>query len=143
MALGAQPIGTPTFAALPPATTDAAGNFRAAVKPTKKTTYKAGFGGLLPEPTATVLVKHKITLKGRRRSGKVYLNGTVGPRHVRRLVLIQRKVGRRWVTIARVRTTRRSTFKVVRKAPAKRALFRARIAADREHLANISRTRRA
>ena len=143
VALGAQPVGAPTFATLPPATTDAAGNFRAAVKPTKRTTYKAGFGGLLPEPTATVLVKHKITLKGRRRSGKVYLNGTVGPRHVRRLVLVQRKVGRRWVTIGRVRTTRRSTFKLVRKAPAKRALFRARIAADREHLANISRTRRA
>ena len=75
-----------------------------------------------------MLVKHKLTLKGRRLSGKVYLNGTVGPRHVRRLVLVQRKIGRRWVTIARVRTTRRSTFKVVRKAPAKRALFRARIA---------------
>jgi predicted GH43/DUF377 family glycosyl hydrolase len=143
VALGAQPVGTPTFTTLPPATTDAAGNFRSAVKPTKRTTYKAGFGGLLPEPTATVLVKHKITLKGRRLSGKVYLNGTIGPRHVRRLVLIQRKVGRRWVTIARVRTTRRSTFKLVRKAPAKRALFRARIAADKEHLANISRTRRA
>jgi hypothetical protein len=143
VALGAQPIGAPTFLPLPPATTDAAGNFRAAVKPTKKTTYKAGFGGLLPEPTATVNVKHKITLKGRRRSGKVYLNGTVGPRHVRRLVLVQRKVGRRWVTIGRVRTSRRSTFRLVRKAPAKRALFRARIAADREHLANISRTARA
>jgi hypothetical protein len=142
VALAAQPIGAPTFTALPPATTDAAGNFRAAAKPTKKTTYKAGFGGLSPERTATVLVKHKITLKGRRSSGKVYLNGTVGPRHVRRLVLVQRKVGRRWVTIGRVRTTRRSTFKLVRKAPAKRALFRARIAGDREHLANISRTRR-
>jgi len=143
VAPGAQPIGSPTFATLPPAATDAAGNFRAAVKPTKKTTYKAGFGGLVPEPTATVLVKHKITLKAGRRSGRVYLNGTVGPRHVRRLVLVQRKVGRRWVTIGRVRTTRRSTFKVVRKAPAKRALFRARIAADREHLANVSRTKRA
>ena len=70
MALGAQPIGAPTFYTLPPATTDAAGNFRSAVKPTKKTTYKAGFGGLLPEPTATVLVKHKITLKGRRRAAR-------------------------------------------------------------------------
>ena len=143
VALGAQPIGTPAFTALPPATTDAAGNFRAAVKPLKKTTYKAGFGGISPEPTATVLVKHKITLKGRRRSGKVYLNGTIGPRHVRRLVLVQRKVGSRWVTIGRVRTTRRSTFKLVRKAPAKRALFRARIAADKEHLANVSRSVRA
>jgi hypothetical protein len=89
-----------------------------------------------------VLVKHKITLKGARRSGRIYLSGTIGPRHVRRLVLIQKKSGRRWVTIARVRTTRRSTFKLVRKAPVKRALYRARIAADRDHLANISRTRR-
>jgi hypothetical protein len=143
VALGAQPVGTATFTPLAPATTDAAGNYRAAAKPVKKTTYKAGFGGLSPEPTATVLVKHKITLKGRRRSGKVYLNGTIGPRHVRRLVLIQRKVGSRWVTIGRVRTTRRSTFKLVRKAPAKRALFRARIAADKEHLANVSRSVRA
>jgi hypothetical protein len=141
--LGAQPIGTPTFAALPPATTDATGNFRAVVKPTKRTTYKAAFGGVSPDPTVTVLVKHRITLKGRRRSGKVYVNGTIGPRHVRRLVLIQKKTGRRWVTIARVRTTRRSTFKLVRKAPARRTLFRARIAADREHLANVSRSVRA
>src|SRR5262245_13994893 len=143
VALGAQPIGAPTFTTLPPALTDSAGNFRSSVKPTKRTTYKAGFGAVVPEPTATVLVKHKITFKGARRSGKVYLSGTIGPRHVRRLVLVQKKVGRRWVTIARVRTTRRSSFKVVRKAPLKRTLFRARVAADREHLANISRTRRA
>jgi hypothetical protein len=123
--------------------TDSAGNYSALVRPTKRTTYKAGFGGLSPEPTTLVLVKHKITLKGRHRSGKVYLNGTVGPKHVRRVVLIQRKKGSRWVTIARVKTTRRSTFKLVRKAPAKRALFRARIGADRDHLANLSRSVRA
>jgi len=123
--------------------TDSAGNYSALVKPAKKTTYKAGFGGLSPEPTTVVLVKHRITLKGRRASGKVYLNGTVGPKHVRRLVLIQRKKGTRWVTIARVRTTRRSTFRLVRKAPSKRALFRAKIGADKEHLANMSRSVRA
>jgi len=141
VALAAQPIGAPAFTPLPPATTDAAGNFSAAVKPTKRTTYRADFGGLLP--TAVVLVKHKITLKGKRRSGKVYLNGTVGPKHVRRLVLIQRKKGSRWVTIGRVKTTKRSTFKLVRKAPAKKALFRAKIGADKEHLANLSRSVRA
>ncbi|HEY3051474.1 MAG TPA: hypothetical protein VGJ40_07075 [Gaiellaceae bacterium] len=141
--LAAQPIGTSTFTPLPTAMTDAAGNFSAIVRPDRRTTYKAGFGGLSPEPTAVVLVKHKITLKGRRRSGKVYLNGTIGPKHARRVVLIQRKKGSRWVTIARVRTTRRSTFKLVRKAPAKRALFRARIGADKEHLANVSRSVRA
>jgi predicted GH43/DUF377 family glycosyl hydrolase len=139
--LAAQAIGAPTFTPLPPATTDASGNYRALVTPTKRTTYQAGFGGLFP--TAVVLVKHKITLKGRRASGKVYLNGTVGPKHARRVVIIQRKKGTRWVTIARVRTTRRSTFKLVRKAPAKRALFRAKIGADKEHLANLSRSVRA
>ena len=139
--LAAQPIGAPTFTPLPTATTDTAGNFSALVKPTKRTTYRAGFGGLFP--TTVVLVKHRITLKGKRASGKVYLNGTVGPKHVRRVVLIQQKKGSRWVTIARVKTTRRSTFKLVRKAPAKRALFRAKIGADREHLANLSRSVRA
>jgi hypothetical protein len=139
--LAAQPIGAPTFTPLPTAMTDAAGNYGALVKPTKRTTYQAGFGGLFP--TVVVLVKHKLTLKGKRRSGKVYLNGTVGPKHVRRVVVIQRKKGTRWVTIARVRTTRRSTFKLVRKAPAKRALFRAKIGADKEHLANLSRSVRA
>jgi hypothetical protein len=143
VALGAQPIGTSVFTTLPAATTDAAGNYRAVIKPTKRTTYKAGFTGVSPEPTAIVAVKHSITLRGARRSGKVYLRGTVGPRHVRRLVLIQRLKGKRWVTIAKVRTSRKSTFKLVRKASRTRARFRARIGADREHLANISRVVRA
>jgi predicted GH43/DUF377 family glycosyl hydrolase len=143
VALGAQPIGATVFAVLPPVTTDAAGNYRAVVKPTKKTTYKAGFTGVSPEPTVTVSVKHSITLRGSRRSGKTYLRGTIGPRHAKRVVLIQRLKGRRWVTIAKVRTSRRSTFQLVRKASLKRAKFRARIGADREHLANISRVVRA
>ena len=141
--LAAQPIGAPGFTPLPTAMTDSAGNYSALVKPVKRTTYKAGFGGLSPEPTTVVLVRHKLTLKGKRRSGKVYLTGTVGPKHVRRVVVVQRKKGSRWVTIARVKTTRRSTFKVVRKAPAKRALFRAKIGADKEHLANTSKSVRA
>src|SRR5207247_8675611 len=109
--------------------------------PQSPSTYHAAFGPL--SPTTAARVKHRITLTGKRASGKVYLSGTVGPRHVRRVVLIQQKKGSRWVTIARVRTTRRSTFKLVRKAPAKRALFRAKIGADREHLANLSRSVRA
>jgi len=88
-------------------------------------------------------VKHSITLKGLRRSGKVYLRGTVGPRHPRRVVVIQRLSGKRWVTIARVKTTRKSTFQLVRKASRTRSKFRARIGADKEHLANTSRVVRA
>jgi predicted GH43/DUF377 family glycosyl hydrolase len=141
--LAAKPIGAAAFASLLPATTDAAGNYRRLVKPTKRTTYKAGFAGVSPEPQLTVAVKHSITFRAVRRSGKVYLRGTVGPRHPRRVVLIQRRRGTRWVTIARVKTTRRSTFQLVRKASTTRSRFRARVGADREHLANISRIVRA
>jgi hypothetical protein len=143
VALSAQPIGAAVFTPLPAVTTDAAGNYRAVLKPTKRTTYKAGFTGVTPEPLAIVAVKHSITLRGSRRSGKTYLRGTVGPRHPRRVVLIQRLNGSRWVTIARVRTSSKSTFQLVRKATRTRARFRARIGADREHLANTSRVVRA
>jgi hypothetical protein len=59
------------------------------------------------------------------------------------VIVIQKKSGARWVTFARVRTSKRSTFKVVKKAPATKTRFRARIGSDKEHLANLSRTVRA
>jgi hypothetical protein len=139
VSLGAQPIGTAAFAPLPSATTDASGAYRVVVKPLKRTTYKAGFAGIAPEPMVIVSVKHSISLRAVRRNGRLYLRGAVGPRHVRRLVVIQKRRGTRWVTVARVRTTRRSTFQLVRKLTRTRSPWRARIAADREHLANISR----
>ena len=74
----AQPIGTTAYAPLPAVTTDPSGAFRLTVKPTKRTTYKAGFPGIAPEPTAVVLVKHSITLRAVRRSGKLYLRGPSG-----------------------------------------------------------------
>jgi predicted GH43/DUF377 family glycosyl hydrolase len=143
VALGAQPIGAAVFTSLLPATTDVSGQYKRVVKPAKRTTYKAGFSGVLPEPTVVVTVKHLITIRGFRKGGKVYLRGTVGPRHPRRVVLIQRRKGSRWITIARVRTSRRSTFQLVRKPTRTRIRFRARVGADREHLANISRVVRA
>jgi predicted GH43/DUF377 family glycosyl hydrolase len=143
VALSAQPVGTTVFSPLPPATTDAAGNFRAVVKPTKRTTYKASYAGVSPEPTVIVLVKHSITLKAARRSGKLTLSGKIGPRRAHRVVVIQLLKGKRWVTFAKVKTSSKSTFKLVRKAPAKRAKYRARIGADSEHLANTSRVVRA
>jgi predicted GH43/DUF377 family glycosyl hydrolase len=143
VALSAQPIGAPVFTPLPPATTDAAGNFSSVVRPTGRTTYKASVVGATFEPTTEILVKHSITLRAARKRGKVYLRGTVGPRHARRVVVIQKKRGSRWVNVAKVRTSARSTYQLVRKASAKRSGFRAKIGADREHLANVSRTVRA
>ena len=137
--LAAQPLAAAAFTMLPSVTTDAAGSFRLVVKPAKRTTYKATLAGAASAPTAVVAVKHLITLKALRRSGKLYLRGTVGPRHPRRVIVIQKRRGTRWVTIARVRTSRRSTFQLVRKASSTRSPYRARIAADREHLANVSR----
>jgi predicted GH43/DUF377 family glycosyl hydrolase len=139
VALAAQPLGAAAFSTSPSVTTDAAGSFRLVVKPAKRTTYRASFAGAASAPTAVVAVKHLITLKALRRSGKLYLHGTVGPRHARRVIVIQKRRGSRWVMIARVRTTRRSTFQLVRKASSTRSPYRARIAADREHLANVSR----
>jgi hypothetical protein len=143
VSLANQPVGSAVFIPMAPVSTDATGNFHVDIKPEKRTVYKAGYGGLTPEPTVTVLVKHKIGLKGRRAGGKVYLTGAVGPRHPRRVIVIQKKSGTRWVTFARVRTSKRSTFKVVKKAPATKTRFRARIGSDKEHLANLSRTVRA
>ena len=134
----AQPIGTTAYAPLPAVTTDPSGAFRLTVKPTKRTTYKAGFPGIAPEPTAVVLVKHSITLRAVRRSGKLYLRGAVGPRHARRVVVVQKRRGTRWITIARSgrRGARRSSSSCTSRT---RSPYRARIAADREHLANVSR----
>ena len=91
VSLANQPVGSAVFIPMAPVSTDATGNFHVDIKPEKRTVYKAGYGGLTPEPTVTVLVKHKIGLKGRRAGGKVYLTGAVGPRHPRRVIVIQKK----------------------------------------------------
>ena len=48
--LAAQPVGSAVFVPFAPVLTDANGNFRIDVKPTKKTTYKAGYGEFRPSP---------------------------------------------------------------------------------------------
>ncbi|HET7856983.1 MAG TPA: hypothetical protein VFL41_11055, partial [Gaiellaceae bacterium] len=140
VALWKKPLGATAFTALPSAPTDTAGAFRASVKPVKRTTYKASFAGA-PDGLVTVSVKHLVTLSAVRRGARITLSGRIGPAHSRRLVVIQVRKGTRWVTFAKVRTTRRSTFRLVRMTlrPRTRYSFRARTAADREHLAGLSR----
>ena len=68
------------------------------------------------------------------------LRGKIGPRHPKRLVVIQVRKGSRWVTFAKVKTTRRSTFLLVKPLKAGAHFkFRARTGADRQHLAGLSR----
>jgi hypothetical protein len=64
-------------------------------------------------PTVTVKVAQRLTLSVRRKAGKVYLKGTLGPKKRRRVIVIQVRAGKRWRKLARVRTTKKSTFKLV------------------------------
>jgi predicted GH43/DUF377 family glycosyl hydrolase len=137
--LAAEPVGATGFTLLTPATTSATGTYSRAVKPARRTTYKASFAGA-PDVMVTVLVKHLVTLSIAKRSGKAYFRGKIGPRHPKRLVLIQVRKGSRWVTFAKVKTTRRSTFLLVKPLKAGAHFkFRARTGADRQHLAGLSR----
>jgi hypothetical protein len=141
--LAGEPVGSTTFTSLPGATTSTTGSFSRAAKPTKRTTYKASFAGA-PDVTVTVSVKHLVTLSAVRKGAKTYFRGKVGPRHPKRLVVIQIRKGSKWVTFAKVKTTKRSTFLVVKTLkPGVHYRFRARTGADRQHLAGVSRTVRA
>ena len=141
--LSGQPVGSPGFAPIPWATTDAAGRFRVTVKPAKRTTFKATFARVAVDPTAVVRVRHFITLSARRRNGRIHFRGAVGPRHSGRVVSIQRRRAGRWVTVRTTRTSKRSAFQVTVLVRPGSAQFRARIRADVEHLANVSRVVRA
>jgi subtilisin family serine protease len=141
--LSGRPVGSPAFAPIPWATTDSAGRFRVAVKPAKRTTFKATFARVAADPTAVVRVAHFITLSATRRSGRIQFGGAVRPRHSGRVVSIQRRRAGHWVTVRTTRTSRRSAFQVTVPVGAGSAQFRARIGADAEHLAHVSRVVRA
>ena len=131
-----------TFAALPAATTDTTGAFRSVVRPTGKTTYKATYPGAA-DGLVTVSVRHLLTLSVRKKAGKAVFRGKLAPVHAKRLVVIEVRKGSRWVTFAKVKTTKRSTFQIAKAIkPRTRYRFRARTAADRQHLAGVSRVAR-
>jgi hypothetical protein len=89
----------------------------------------------------TVKVAQRLTLSVRRSGGKVYLKGTLGPKKRRRVIVIQVRTGKSWHKLGRVRTTKRSTFKLVRALKSGHAYkFRAKTAAYPGLLSGTSRT---
>ena len=137
--LWAQPLGAAAFAQVGTLTTGAGGTFTVAQKPTKQTAYKVTYAGVSPEPTVTVAVAHRLTLAAVRKGGKATVRGKLAPSHPGRVVLIQVSTGSRWRTFAKVKTTKRSTFGAVRKvAPRGKVRFRAKTAADKDHLSGLS-----
>jgi hypothetical protein len=112
--ISAQPFGASTFTSLSTLQTDGGGAYSTTAKPQKQTVYQASATGVPVPPTVTVKVAQRLKLSVRRQGAKVYLNGSLGPKKRRQVILIQVRTGKRWKTLARVRTSKRSTFKTVR-----------------------------
>lgn len=109
--LSAQPFGASAFGHLATLTTSSTGSYATTTKPKKQTIYQASAAGVGAPPTVTVTVAQRIKLSVRRSGGKVYFKGSLGPKKRRRVIVIQVRTGKRWKRLARVKTSKRSTFK--------------------------------
>ena len=138
--LSAQPFGASAFTALATPTTDSVGAYAATTKPTRQTVYEASATGAAAPPTVTVMVAQRLKLAVRRKAGKVYLTGSLGPKKRRQVILIQVQTGKHWRKLARVRTTKRSTFKLVRALKPGHYKFRAKTRGYPGLLSGTSRT---
>jgi len=136
--LWAQPLGATSFTQVATLTTGTGGTFSVAQKPTKKTVYKATYSGTAA-PSVTVSVAHLLMLSVVRKGSKGTIRGRLAPSHPGRLVVVQMSTGSSWKTIAKLKTSKRSAFTAVRKLkPKAKYKFRARTAADKDHLAGLS-----
>jgi predicted GH43/DUF377 family glycosyl hydrolase len=112
--LSMQQFGGASFTPLATLTTTSTGAYSTTTKPTRLTAYQGNALGVTSIPRVTVQVAQRVKLSVRRRGGKVYIKGSLGPKKRGRLIVIQVRVGKRWKTLARTRTTRKSTFKAVK-----------------------------
>jgi predicted GH43/DUF377 family glycosyl hydrolase len=116
-----------------------------AVRACGKYTFKAvapADGGHVAGESAPVQVEpHRLTLKLSLHGRKVTFTGAVSPKHKGKTVVIQLAKGTRFVTFAKVKLSKRSTFKLVKKLKKGRYSFRASMGADRCHFGGLSRTR--
>jgi len=141
VALAAQQFGTATFKQFSTATTGAGGAYAASTKPKKQTVFQASATGAATPPTVTVKVAQLLTLSVVRKGGKVSCKGRLAPSKSRRVIVIQVKSGKRWKVLARVKTSKRSTFKTVRAlASGHKYSFRAKTRGYPGLLAGMSRT---
>jgi hypothetical protein len=140
--LAAEPFGSSTFTQFSTPATDSNGAYSLIVNPTMQTVYQANAAGVATLPTVTVQVSQLVKLSVRRKGGKVYFKGSLGPKKKGRIILIQKAAGKRWKTVARVKTGTRSTFaKVLKLSLGRRGYrFRASTAAYPGLLAGSSPT---
>lgn len=140
--VAAKPLGASAFKPFATLTTTSGGTYSTASKPKKQTVYEATATGVTAGPTVTVKVKQLLTLSVARKGGKVLFKGRLAPKKRRRVVVIQVRSGKRWKVFARVKTTKRSTFKGARTLKLGRHgyRFRAKTKGYRGLLAGTSRT---
>ena len=140
--ISSQPIGTTAPKVLGTAVTDVAGRWVLTVKPTRHTTYSVALASVASPSPVTVQVAHALSLKVALSGRLATFTGKLGPRHARRTVTIQRKSGTGWSRVARVRTTRRSTFRFAKRFARGRHSFRVITGKDAQHLGGRSAVRR-
>jgi predicted GH43/DUF377 family glycosyl hydrolase len=140
--LAAEPFGSVAFTPFATPTTDVTGAYPTVVHPTMQTVYEASATGVVTAPTVTVHVSQLVKLGVRRKGGKVYFKGSLGPKRKGRVIVIQKRSGKRWKTIARVRTSKLSTFAKALALPLSRHgyRFRAKTSAYPGLLAGTSHT---
>jgi len=124
------------------ATTSAEGTAQITVKPTVTTSYRAVTGELTSNPV-TVKVRAKASMKPSRRvvrpRGYVKLTGSVKLAKST-VVMLQRRVGRRWRNVRRIRTTSAGTYGVwVRLGARGRYIYRVRFYGNSSQLGTYSR----
>jgi predicted GH43/DUF377 family glycosyl hydrolase len=140
VAISAEPFGASTFTSLSTLTTGSNGTYSTTTKPAKQTVYQASASGATAV-TVTVKVAQRLTLSVRRKGTKVYFKGSLGPKKRRRVVVIQVKAGKRWKKLARVKTSKKSTFKTVKALKTGHAYkFRAKTSSYPGLLGGTSRT---
>jgi predicted GH43/DUF377 family glycosyl hydrolase len=138
--LQAQMFGTSTFTHLATLTTSGTGAYATSTKPTKQTVYEATAAGVTTPPMATVKVAQRLKLSVRRAGAKVYFKGSLGPKKPGRVIVIQVRAGKSWKILARVKTSRSSTFQGSGSLKPGHYSFRAKTGAYPGLLGGTSRT---
>jgi predicted GH43/DUF377 family glycosyl hydrolase len=85
---------------------------------------------------------HRLTLKVALHGRRATFTGNVAPKHKGKTVVIQRLKGTRFVKFAKVKLSKRSTFRLAKKLKKGRYTFRASMGADSCHFAGLSRPRK-
>jgi predicted GH43/DUF377 family glycosyl hydrolase len=110
-------------------------------KYTFKAVVPADAGHVAGESLPVQVARHRGSLKITVRGRKATFTGSVAPKHRGKTVVIQRAKGARFVTFAKVKLSKRSTFKLKKKLAKGRYTFRASMGTDSCHYGGVSRLR--